>query len=242
METKNKILLIVFLFCIGIGSWNCNSQSGNTDKEIVANPDQMNQVVSDKIKASIQQANSKDGKINDSLQLKCTEVLQNFYAKNNYQPIWSDKENWTPLSDSLFNLMQNLPKEGLFPEDYQASKIAALKPMLLKDSTQKIDASYWCRADLLLTDGLLHIIKDLKVGRLAPDSMTLNKDSVLSKEYYTTTLQKLLSTNKLRVSLQSLEPQHKGYWELKRAFPLFWIVWITAPILMCRIRIKGEQN
>jgi hypothetical protein len=46
------------------------------------------------------------------------------------------------------------------------------------------DAASWARADLMLSDALISIFHDIKLGRLPNDSITLRKDSVLLKNLF----------------------------------------------------------
>ena len=221
MNTKANILLIILITIFTCSYCSCNSKEANTGQEVVADPDNMDQVVSSKIKASLQIASTKNGKVNDSLQFQFTEALNLVYSKQNYQPIWFSKEKWMPLADSIFNLMQQLPLEGLFPDDYQVNQIKQIQTAFKIDSTKKMDASIWSRAELLLTDGFIHIIKDLKRGRLEPDSLTLIKDTLLSADYYSNALNQVLKTNNLTEFIRTLQPVHKGYWELKNGIHSF---------------------
>ncbi len=220
MDTKTKIFQFFLIIIIWCSLTNCNNH-GNAGKELVSNPDKMDQVVTEKIKAILHLASSNNGKVDDSLQFQFTEVLNQFYAKQDYHPIWSSTEKWMPLTDSLFNLMQHLELEGLFPDDYQVKSITALHRVLMTDSSKKMDASIWSRAELLLTDGFIHVIKDLKRGRLEKDSLTLAKDTLLTTDYYSTALDQLFQSKNFTGFIRSLQPVHKGYWELKQGIPAF---------------------
>ena len=46
------------------------------------------------------------------------------------------------------------------------------------------DAVLWSKTDLMLTDAFMHIVKDIKLGRLPDDSISQRKDSVLTDEFY----------------------------------------------------------
>ncbi len=61
----------------------------------------------------------------------------------------------------------------------------------------------------------LTLVKHLKQGRLAYDSVTLRKDSVLPEVLFTTSLSTAIQTNSITATLQGLEPRHKGYDSLK---------------------------
>jgi UDP-galactopyranose mutase len=78
------------------------------------------------------------------------------------------------------------------------------------DSEARKDAVRWSKADVLLTDGLLQIIKDVKLGRLQKDSITLRTDSVLTKEFYEQQVDNIIQSISVTRIIDSLEPAIKG--------------------------------
>ena len=92
---------------------------------------------------------------------------------------------------------------------------------LKSDSEARKDAVRWSKADVLLTDGLLQIIKDVKLGRLQKDSITLRTDSVLTKEFYEQQVDKIIQSIAVTRIIDSLEPAVKEYHELKEGIKNF---------------------
>jgi len=72
----------------------------------------------------------------------------------------------------------------------------------------------------MLTDAFVQIVKDVKLGRLPQDSITLRKDSVLSDEFYQQQVEALQQSGLTKV-IQLLEPQHWGYHLLKAGIKKF---------------------
>jgi murein L,D-transpeptidase YcbB/YkuD len=68
---------------------------------------------------------------------------------------------------------------------------------------------------------MVHIIKDLKLGRLPNDSVTLRKDSVLTDEFFQQQFLALQQTGSLHGILSNLEPRHNGYLQLKAGIKHF---------------------
>jgi murein L,D-transpeptidase YcbB/YkuD len=83
------------------------------------------------------------------------------------------------------------------------------------------DAALWSKADLMITDAFFRIIKDVELGRLPKDSITLRKDSVLGDDFYLKQWETLEQSGMLTSLMQSLEPKHKGYRELKAGIQNF---------------------
>jgi L,D-transpeptidase YcbB len=199
----------------------CTNHSSNENKKKITDPRAMNEVVTDEIEASLTHAAAHSGKIDDTTVLKQLQVVVAFYNKNENRPVWSSAEKWIPLADSLFQCIKYAENEGLFPNDYHYHYLQKLKDTLDRDSLARMNANFWTRADLLFTDGFMHIIKDLKQGRLQSDSVSLNRDSVLVDKFFMATLSKLMEKKDFSGLLVSLQPKHKGYWELKKGIKKF---------------------
>lgn len=198
------------------------SCSGNNtkQKDVVTDPGAMDKSIAENI-ASFLHAANKDGKLDDSTRFSMINSLHEFYGDRDNRPVWSSAEKWQPLADSLYRFIEKAELHGLFPDDYHFSHLKELKNKLDADSLSRMDAVLWTKADLLLTDGLAQVIKDLKVGRLRKDSVSLNKDSVMKDDFYTATLKSIIGKKHFSQVLDALQPEHKGYWELKRGIRSF---------------------
>ncbi|MFZ1783666.1 MAG: L,D-transpeptidase family protein [Ferruginibacter sp.] len=218
--SKTQIRLYsVCLFLLTI--FSCNNNGKNPDGNIIDDPHAMNNKVAENIEAALQVALQNAGKIDDSTQLDLKQVVYRFYNDNQYRPVWSSLGKWVPLADTLYNYIVHAENEGLFPNDYHVKSLKFLKDTLDADSITRMNSAYWTRADLLLTDGFLHIIKDLKQGRLQPDSLSMNRDSVLVDRFFIASMNDLLAKKDFSGLLISLQPKHKNYWELKKGIKRF---------------------
>jgi L,D-transpeptidase YcbB len=217
---KNPYLQItVIILCLFIIS--CNNASTPKDKQIVADPEQMDTKASENIKEVLEFALKNNGKVDDSISLNLAAIVDNFYASVKYEPVWSTKEKWQPLADTLFDFITNAELEGLFPKDYNFKNLQKLKNKLDTDSLKRMDAALWTRADVMFTDAFMHIIKDLKHGRLQPDSVSINKDSALASDFFVKNLTGLIEKKEFTALLNSLQPANKGYWDLKKGIKMF---------------------
>ncbi len=190
-------------------------------KHIISDPVAMDMKVSENIGMILQKASGNSGMIDDSTGLDLPHILKAFYSRIDFKPVWSSTEKWTPLAEKLFRFIFQAENEGLFREDYHYKNLKFLKDTLDADSLTRMHADFWTKADLLLTDGFMHIIKDLKQGRLQPDSLSLNKDPVLVDHLFIATLNELLEKKDFDRLLESLQPRHKNYWELKNGIKRF---------------------
>ncbi|MFM2327690.1 MAG: hypothetical protein RIR31_1892 [Bacteroidota bacterium] len=206
-------ILILYLFII-----SCNSTDEPKENNIVINPQQMNEKASENIRAILAKNN---GKIDDSIQLNLISVVSDFYLGSNHKPVWSNNEKWQPLADTLFQFITNAAQEGLFPLDYHFKNLQALKNKLDTDSLKRMDAVLWAKADLMFTDAFMHIVKDYKQGRLQHDSAAVKKDSALANDFFINNLELLIAKKQFTSLLNSVQPVHKGYWELKKGIKRF---------------------
>jgi len=208
-------LIIVLLY---LASCNGNDTKKN---DVVSDPKAMDKSIAANIKSYLRYASAHGGETEDSIRFSMIDVLQELYSGADNEPVWSSTEKWKPLADSLYQFIASAELEGLFPEDYHFEKLKQLKTKLDTDSLSRMDAVLWTRSDLLLTDGLLQAIKDLKVGRLRKDSVSLNKDTVLHKDFFLATFKKIMGTQQFSAVMTALQPEHKGYWELKKGIRSF---------------------
>lgn len=200
---------------------SCKSKDKIKEADIVTDPKEMNKTVAEDIQAVLEYAIANSGKIDSSTHLGLQNIVEEFYSRIEYKPVWSHTTAWLPLADSLFNFIANAEYEGLFPNDYHYSQLKEIRDTLAADSATRMNAILWTKADLLLTDGFMHLIKHLKQGRLQPDSLSLNKDSVLVEKFFIARLNSLLETKDLTALLSSLQPGHTQYWELKKGIKSF---------------------
>ncbi len=207
--------------CVILLALSCTNNSKGGDKNIVTSPGAMNKKVANQIEAALKKAADDSEKIYDTIPLQLLQIVKEFYKKSEYEPVWSSAAKWQPIADSLFHFIGYAENEGLFPNDYHFNILKIIKDTLDRDSLARMNADLWTKADLLFTDGFMHIIKDLKQGRLQPDSLSLNKDSVLVDKFFIASLNNLLEQKDFNKLLISLQPKHKNYWELKKGIKKF---------------------
>ncbi len=229
MFYSTKIKFLVAAFVLGLFITACNNSHTNTttssanekQNTIVSDPEDMDDVAINTIQTLLQSAENNNGKLDESTQLSMAHVIVDFYKQKEYNLLWSKEAEWKPLADSLFNFITHAKSEGLFPNDYHFSDLTDIKNKLDKDSLARMDASTWSKADILLTDGLAKILKDLKYGRLQADSISLNKDSSLIENFYFNHLNEIIEKKQFTPTLTVVQPKHKGYWDLKDGIKRF---------------------
>ncbi len=214
---------IIFITCLA--AWiiieGCNNGTPRKpEAKIVSSPEKMDKKASEVITGALAFALQNNGKIDDTIRLKYVAAVNQYYTKNDFSNIWSHKEKWDPLADSMLQFIQEAALSGLYPNDYHFSDLQSLKTKLDTDSLKRMDANLWTKADLMLTDGFMHVVNDLKSGRLKPDSVSFNKKE-LTDSFYIINLENLLSAKQLTPLLTGLQPVQPGYWELKKGMKPF---------------------
>ena len=189
-------------------------------EKIVSKAEDMDNQTANSIEDALQFGMQNKGKIDDKIHLQFINAVNTFYDGIHYKNIWSHKEKWEPLADSLYQFINNAAIFGLFANDYHLQYFQSLKHELDTDSLKRTDAILWTKADLLLTDAFMHLVKDLKEGRLNRDSISLNKknaaDSLLGGS-----LTALFSGEQLWPLLYNLQPKNSGYEQLINCLPKF---------------------
>jgi L,D-transpeptidase YcbB len=221
MTKKNfSVLLISFSFLIGLIQ-ACKSPKRKPISDIAARPEEIDKKVSDLLRSSIEFAVENNGVIDSSIALQYTSAVKLIYERKQFTAIWSQKEQWNPLADSMFSFIENAKLYGLFPEDYHAGALDTIRQKVSNDSIGRRDALQWANADILLTDAFAHLVKDIKLGRLPEDSVTMRQDTLLTDESYFDRLSLAQKRSSLVQVFESLEPLHPAYKELKASIPAF---------------------
>ena len=221
---KRLFIPLAFIFSALNIITSCNNTRQPVKSEIVESPALMNDKVKEFINSSLKYAYSSNGKLDDSVILERSSLLDSLYKEKAYNSLWCNKENWLPIGDSLLKFIDESKLFGLFPNDYHFKSLVSIQNRFLNDSLAKSDrkdAALWARADLMLSDALIKIIKDVKSGRLPNDSITLRKDSMLASQFYLDKINTVIAGNSLSSVIASLEPKHRGYYNLKAGIKKF---------------------
>jgi murein L,D-transpeptidase YcbB/YkuD len=220
---QNKAPLFLFLFFLAY-LFACDNSKKPPAKALVHSPAELQQKAKDLIQELLVYAEKNNGGIGDSDSLNQLRQVQLLYKQNQNTALWSKEQQWQAIGDSLFYFISHAKSVGLFPEDYHYLPLVSIRTKFLQDSlakSDKNDAALWARADLLLTDAFVKIVKDIKLGRLPDDSISLRKDSVLKDEFYQQQLDVLKKSGSLSRLIASLEPTHPGYYLLKAGLQHF---------------------
>jgi murein L,D-transpeptidase YcbB/YkuD len=217
MNYPHRRRFLVLFSLLSTVLFSCHDKPGSVAvNDHVENPKKMDEHVGTDLKSVLQYAAGNDDRMNDTVRLQYRKLEDSLYEANGYTPMWSDKERWLPLSDSLLAFIRDCKDYGLFPSDYHWGALSFIQRIVEEDTNARKNAAIWTRGDLLLTDAFFTLVKDLRNGRLDFDSVSLRKDSVLTDSLFTQRLAAARGIGAIAPVLDSLEPRHPGYDSLKR--------------------------
>jgi murein L,D-transpeptidase YcbB/YkuD len=206
---------IYILSALLILCYSCHSVTAPEQKDIVEKKEFIDEHIENNIPKLIDYAADKKGRINDSITLNFLPVTRNYYSASENKPLWSDDGKWMPYTAEFVRFIKNGLRYGLFPSDYHFSPIINIQHRLNTDSAESKNAVSWGTADILLTDAFFTICHDLRVGRLPKDSLSVNKDSLLTDTFYGDFLNQFVRTGQMQNIAELLEPVYPGYQALK---------------------------
>ena len=191
------------------------------EKDIVEVPEQLDIRITRNIKKNLQFVLANKGRLSDTVLLSMDSVIGSLYSVNDYKPLWSQQDHWLSEADSLYSFIEHSKEYGLFPVDYHYRALQKIRTLVSTDTTAGKDAALWSRGELILSDALFLIARDLRQGRLQYDSVTLRKDPVLPNNFFLQLYEQLKLSKDLAATLQALEPKHGGYDSLKSGLKFF---------------------
>ncbi|MBS1920348.1 MAG: L,D-transpeptidase family protein [Bacteroidetes bacterium] len=223
--SKVKFSFPFFIYVLWIFvNTSCNNSRNHSARDIASSPKELQQKASTHIADLIKFAKDNGGKIDDSTELKYFKPLISVYEECKHKTVWSMGEEWLPIGDSMYHFIANAKLYGLFPQDYHFTQLSSIYNRIFNDSnsnSDRKDATLWAKADLMLTDAFFHIVKDVKLGRLPQDSITLRKDSALTDVFYVHQFDTLMKTGALTATIHKLEPKIAAYDLLKQGIKKF---------------------
>ena len=220
MYSPAKLLssfIFIFLSCC----ISCKNKHGSKDRNNVINPSEMNAEVKLVIDNILNTAEKNEYKLKDSSLLTYNAFLKNYYFNTGYEPIWSSKQEWLPQAALLIKYIENGGLQGLYKEDYHFIKLINIKSVLDIDSIKKMDAVLWANADLLMSEAYAGLLKDLRQGRLLPDSLSWRNDSAKFRIFFAPNFDRIKNGEHLNNILEAVQPQHAGYKSLKKTLQKF---------------------
>jgi murein L,D-transpeptidase YcbB/YkuD len=135
--------------------------------------------------------------------------LREFYASNDFYPVWVDIKGPLPKAAVLRDTLQNAAAEGLEPKTYRVEMLDNIWPSRLPENMAQLD--------LLLTDALLAYSVDVSYGRFDPQEIDPLWHIARPTLDAMALLRSIIANEDMRAALQALPPSHTGYKRLRVA-------------------------
>jgi L,D-transpeptidase YcbB len=208
------LFLLVFVLTVQA----CKNKP-NKETKIVTSTSQLNGGVSVQLEEILNALGDSAKMAKASTKLYNPYSVKAYYAKNDFEPIWTSDGKFTIAGEAFKKFIEKDCKYfGLFPKAYHATKLAKLYTDLQKDSTSKLNAEEWAKAESFLTDAFFQTIKHVKNGRLYNDTNYKFFDTTLTANAFIPTLKSYLKApTTLPELLKPFEPNFLDYDSLKMA-------------------------
>jgi murein L,D-transpeptidase YcbB/YkuD len=144
--------------------------------------------------------------------------LAGFYRPSGYTLAWVRDGEPTSQAIELIQVLQDADREGLRPEDYDASRWADRLALLNGPHEQAAEA----RFDAALTVCVMRYLSDLHIGRINPHDLGFEFDNPQAKlDLAQFVRSNLVNGSNLRVIVAEVEPPFDGYKRLHDALPRY---------------------
>jgi L,D-transpeptidase YcbB len=190
---RNKISFIIMLFLLPLFIHAAES-------------DVIHKLIQSKLESL---AIDKDTKIGGE-KIHSIEYISNLYAKNEYQPFWTDLE---AVDDAIKGIVASV-EDGLLPQDYHLEAILFLRNELRQDEvSRKENRETNADLDILLTDGVIFYADHLLYGKIDPVAYvpTWNFDFAPIPDLNASTFAEHIAQHKISSRLNELRPEIPVY-------------------------------
>lgn len=144
--------------------------------------------------------------------------VQKFYEPAGYAPAWIQSAEPTPQAQAIITILKQADKEGLDPDDYDATRW----PALIEKLRQSPAAADLAHFDLALTVSVMRYVSDLHLGRVNPHYFHFGFDVEHNKyDLSHFVRERLVSSPEVEATLATTEPPFEGYRRTKQALGLY---------------------
>lgn len=211
-----SVLFFLLVVCILIG---CNSQKKDVSKANL-NLSAFGNEILQNVKNQINSRNASFTILGDSVTLNYVDVVNSFYSNSEFVPIWVDADSVSPRAIEFVHFLDTSIYVGLFKNDYQFESLKKITD-LYNQKTLNPNADLFAKADVLFTNAFMHVVKDLKQGRIVADSISWEKISAKQSSFFNPLLNKFLQSKNCNLFFSDIQPKWKPYTDLRNALHVF---------------------
>ena len=202
----------------------------------------LNNYTAEDIESAILNAVDNNGVLYDQWHLSHLKPLQFYYEANSFAPVWSDTALFLSHSKHFMRYLDTCISDGLLKNEYHYSDLNQLVETLSTDSIKMKDAVLWAKTDILFTDAFMHVIADLKQGRLVDDSLLYKNLPDRWPTFFQQQLTKYVAPNRPDTFFRSLQPKWNGYGLLKDKIADFYKRMDTASFTYVHFPFEKENT
>jgi len=199
-------LFLIFFILIG-----CNSKKNNSAPNLDLTGFQKE--LSSSIKSQIEIDSSTFVVLNNAVFLDYFSATKSVYKKNNFHPIWIESDSLNPKTIDFVHFLDTAIYVGLNKNDYQFDCLRNIV-FLYNNKFKNPNAEFFAKADILFTNAFLHVIKDLKQGRILPDSLSWKENVNKQNDFFVPNIDKYFVSKNVNVFFRSIQPKWKPYSDL----------------------------
>ena len=133
--------------------------------------------------------------------------IRAFYAARDYVPVWTDGDQLRNDAWFVIDQLARADEDGLFPGEYHVNEIR----QCIDGSASPVAGSL----ELLLTDGVLRYISDIRTGRLDPQTADADWHIRPPAVDPVAELAAITASPSIQHALQQLIPRHRDYQRLR---------------------------
>ena len=140
-------------------------------------------------------------------------VTKSAYQHNDFHSVWIDSDSLHPKTIEFVQFLDTAIYVGLNKNDYQFD---ALKSVVSSYKHKFInpDASFFAKADILFTNAFMHVIKDLKQGRIMADSLSWKENIKKHNDFFIPNFESYFVSKNTNLFFKSIQPKWKPYTDL----------------------------
>jgi len=207
-----SVLFFLFVICILSG---CNSQKKDVSKANLY-LSAFGKEVMQSVKNQLGSSDTSFTILGDSVTLNYVDVVKSFYSNSEFVPIWFNADSLSPKAIEFVRFLDTSIYVGLFKEDYQFESLKKISN-LYKHKTQNPDAVVFAKAEVLFTNAFMHVVKDLKQGRIVADSISWENIPTKQSAFFNPLIKQFLLSKNCNLFFSELQPMWKPYTDLRLA-------------------------
>jgi len=202
-----KLFWVIVILCGCNGLDNKNNSGSKSDLS------QFQKELAHSIESQIKVDSTSLVFLNKTVFLDYFSVAKSAYQHNSFHSTWIDSDSLHPKTIEFLQFLDTAIYVGLNKNDYQ---FEFLKSIVLSYKHKFInpDAAFFAKADILFTNAFMHVIKDLKQGRIMPDSLSWKENIKKHNDFFIPNLEAYFVSKNTNLFFKSIQPKWKPYTDL----------------------------